>query len=243
MTRPTSSSAGRSPSVTASQRERHALARPDSVGHGRRRSSRRPASARTAAANTRRGARSCGTCRGWRRPATAARCRPGAPRGRGAHRGVMRRRALGGAHALEHAPRCAGASLPISTACRTLPSNAARERREVLALAVAAGDQHQRPGQARDRGQGRADVRALGIVDVSARPRCRQPTAIRCARPGKLRARSAPRPKRQPSRLAERQRGERVGGVVRAAMRIAQRQQRSPRRDEPSAPPPSARAA
>ncbi len=116
----------------------------------------------------RRDVRSRGTCRSSRSRATAERCR----------RACAARAAACTASCIDAArfERCtrpssaaasAGASLPISTACRTLPRKACGQRREVLALAHAARDHHQGSRHAGDRGDGRADVRALGVVDVA----------------------------------------------------------------------------
>ena len=46
------------------------------------------------------------------------------------------------------------------------PPHRLEERSEVLALAIAPGDQQQRTRQSRDRGNRGADIRAFGIIDV-----------------------------------------------------------------------------
>ena len=48
-----------------------------------------------------------------------------------------------------------------------LAAEGRRERREVLVLAVAARDHDQRPVHAGDRRERRADIGALGVVDVA----------------------------------------------------------------------------
>ena len=107
------------------------------------------------------------------------------------------------------------------------------ERREILALAVAAGDHHQRPGKTADGRQRRADVRALRIVDVAHAPDVRDPLrAMRQA--GEIAQLLEHRRERQTQRVAERQRRERVGGVVAAGdLERGQRQQRRAAAREP----------
>ena len=78
----------------------------------------------------RRGARSRGTCRGSRRPATAAPCRRAVPpRARAARTAVRRRfcpaRSVAARRLASACLRGARASRPISTTCRTLPRKAA----------------------------------------------------------------------------------------------------------------------
>jgi hypothetical protein len=89
------------------------------------------------------------------------------------------------------------------------------ERREVLALALAARDQHQRTVQAVDRGDGRADVRALGIVDEGdAAPVAHALGPVRKA----AEAAQDPRHRRlrKAADAAQGERRERVRGVVAA---------------------------
>ena len=94
-----------------------------------------------------------------------------------------------------------------------LAAECLRQRREVLALAIAAGDHHQRTGEAADRGQRGADVGALGIVDVAHAVEVRDPLrAMRQAR--ELAQLFEHRRDRQAQRVAERQRRQRVGRVV-----------------------------
>ncbi len=80
-----------------------------------------------------------------------------------------------------HTPASACASCarvaPDEHAWRTLPRKAAASGREVLALAIPAGDHHQRACHAGDRRERRADVGALGVVDVGDAVRRRRPTA------------------------------------------------------------------
>jgi hypothetical protein len=97
---------------------------------------------------------------------------------------------------------------------------------EVLVLAVAARDHDQRPGHALHGGEGRADVGALGVVDVAHAAHVRDPLrAVRQAGEGAERVER--RAERQRQRLGHRQRGHRVGGVVQALQpHRAERQQR-----------------
>ena len=127
-----------------------------------------PPRARAPARRTaRRARRSRGTGRGSRTPATAARRR----RWRAiaiarATARVERADGLDRAPASRRAPRAiAGASRPISSTARHARRRRRLERREALALAVAAGDQHDRPADALERDLRRRDRRALRIVD------------------------------------------------------------------------------
>ena len=136
-------------------------------------------------------------------------------------------------HASRRAPRVpasaraiAGASRPISTTARQCASTAGFERREVLALAVAAGDQHDRPLDAVERGQRRGDGRALRIVDEQRRRPSRRRLhpvrqALERARAPRARARSMLRDRRQraPARRARSARcaGRRARSARRAA--------------------------
>ena len=101
-----------------------------------------------------------GTCRGSRRPATAARRR----RARASATARVDRgssvptRLDAGRRACERALRSRGASRPISTTARQSRVDRGLERREILALAVAARDQHHRPRDAVERRLRRADV-------------------------------------------------------------------------------------
>ena len=175
----------------------------------------RPAPARPAR-TPRRGARSRGTCRGSRTPATAAPCRRGArPR---------RRRAP---------PPCsvaARASVQTPASARSISGGVAADEHRVAHLAAEGRGQRRKswflpsppaittsgPVHAGDRRERRADVGALGVVDVARRRRCRRPTASGAAGPGSSRSSSSIAAQRQAQRLAERQRRERVGGVVQA---------------------------
>ena len=107
-----------------------------------------------------------GTCRSSRTQARAApylRLRRGR---RGRHRRRQRGGVLDRANALER--RLDGACVTADEH-RALDLAAERrsERGEVLALAVAAGDDHERAGEAVHRGDGRAHIGALRVVDVA----------------------------------------------------------------------------
>ncbi len=97
---------------------------------------------------------------------------------------------------------------------------------EVLVLAVAARNQHQRARKALDRGDRGTDVGALGVVDVAHAGHVRDP--LRAMRqPAERGQRLEHRAARQPERLAHRERGQRVGRVVLALkLHGRQRQQR-----------------
>ena len=154
----------------------------------------------------RRGAHSRGTCRSWRTRARAARCRPAArpPPRPPPPPAAWSARASG--HTPSSACSSAAASRPMSTAQRTLPRKAVGERREVLVLALPAEDHDQRTVHAGHRRERRADVGALGVIDVghavhvrdplravrrgrrsSAAPRASPPAAARAPRPGRAR--------------------------------------------------------
>ncbi len=168
MTRPTSSSAAASPTVTMSQAK------------GMRSRARSPWSHRRGAhaalsASARRGGEHIAAmgvvaehveARAGRRQQHDV----AGPRGRAAAAATASGIEAAHSHAADAGERRARlpcASRPISTAWRTLPRKACAQRREILSLAIAAGDQHQRPGHARDGGDRRADVGALGIIDVA----------------------------------------------------------------------------
>ena len=168
-----------------------------------------------------------GTCRGSRRPATAARCRRAARRRCAARTAPRMSPARSGAQTPASAAASAGASRPISTTCRTLPRNAAPQRREVLVLAVAAGDQHERAGQARHGRERRADVGALRVVDVAHAADVGDP--LRAVRqPGERgRAPRAPAPRGSSSASPIASAASALAALCRPCSRIAdERQQR-----------------
>ena len=91
------------------------------------------------------------------------------------------------------------------------------QRREVLALAVAAGDQHDRPAEALERGLRRGDRRALRVVDVEHAARLARSRCIRCGRPSKrVSAREHAARRSCATDGHERQRRQRVQRVVAA---------------------------
>ena len=103
-----------------------------------------------------------------RTPATAAPCRPAAPRAAAARTAaVERRRALGACTRLASAASSAAASLPISTTCRTLSLNAAASGAKSCPLPSPPAINTKGPSEARHRRHGRADVRALRVIDVA----------------------------------------------------------------------------
>ena len=77
-------------------------------------------------------------------------------------------------------------ALKKDVARRELEVDCREERREILALAVAAGDQHDLPGRAFERGQRRGDRRALGVVDPEHAATASTTRCIRCGRPSKV---------------------------------------------------------
>ena len=177
----------------------------------------------------RRDGRSRETCRGSRRPATAAPCR------RAARRPPRPRTASGSvaARSIVHTPSSAAAmARRIPADQHRAPHLAAEgrgERREVLALALAAGDHHQRAGQAGHRGDGRAHVGALRVVDVAHAGHVGDPLGA------VLQAREClERPSiawhGQSRRLAEGERRERIRRIVRARRFSCARCRASPRR-------------
>jgi hypothetical protein len=122
------------------------------------------------------------------------------------------------------AARCAGAlpirgaSRPISTTARAWRCDRRGQRREVLALAVAAQDHTSlrskpRPVQRRDGG---ADVGALAVVEVlDVVDDGHRFDAVRLA--AVFAQAVQHRPRWQPAAVGQRQCGQRVGGVVAAA--------------------------
>ena len=70
------------------------------------------------------------------------------------------------------------------------------------------------PGNAGDRRERGADIGAFGVVDVAHAADIARPMPSGAAGPGKPRSASQHRRQRQPDRLAERQRRERIGGIV-----------------------------
>jgi hypothetical protein len=130
----------------------------------------------------RRADHSRGTCRDWRRRATAAPCRRAAPRA--------------DQHCLpDLAPKRRG------------------QRREVLPLALAAGDHHQRPFHSGHRGQSGAHVGALRVIHVPHPGDIGDPGGP-VRQPGKGFERVQHGGQRQPRRIAQCQRRQGVGGVV-----------------------------
>ena len=187
MTRPDQQQRGHQPERDAVPGEGHALARPHPVGHGGGVHARAASPARAPPRRThRRDARNRGTCRGSRRRATAAPCRPDVRRARRrATAASPSWRAFDGAHAARAPPR----GRRILADQHRVPHLAAKsrgERREVLALALAARDQHQRARASRDRRHGRAHVRALRVVDVAHARDVGDPLPSGAAAPGKL---------------------------------------------------------
>ena len=126
--------------------------------------------------------------------------------------------------------RSRGASRPISSTARQCAIDGGLERREVLALAVAAGDQHDRPVEALERGLRRADRRALGVVDEQHAAARRRSCCIRCGRPSKRASASSTGASILRDRDGERERRERVERVVAADERQRRRRQRAARR-------------
>ncbi len=178
----------------------------------------RPPARRLRAQRRRRARGSRETCRNWRRPATAARHRrtPRAAAARAPHPRASR--------SAPAARRTRASALAMRAASRPISSTRARtrrdrcgERREVLALAVAAGDQHDaaiRRRQAAQRGHRGADVGALRVVVPGdarrSATRChavRQSVEARAARGDQRRVANA-------ERVRERRGGERIGDVV-----------------------------
>ncbi len=116
----------------------------------------------------------------------------------------------------------AAASRPISATRARVARHRRGERREVLPLAVAAEDQHQPAAggavgaQAVERGDGGADVGALAVVvEVDAVDAGDEGDAVRLA--AVLAQAVQHRRERAADGVGQRQRGERVGGVVAAA--------------------------
>ena len=153
----------------------------------------------------RRGAHSRGTCPGWRRPGTAAPYRRAAPRpmppARPA-RWVARARVV-------HTPRSARLDLRrILADQHGVPHLAAKrsgQRREILSLALAARDHHQRAPSGPRRRRGSRRRSCPWSRRRSARPQCRRSTAERCgeAREGlesRLHGRHAACPRPRPGR-------------------------------------------
>ena len=162
----------------------------------------------------RRDARSRGTCRGSRRPATAARCRRRAPRAAAARTASgRRRRALERAHPAQRVLERGGIAADEHRVAH-LAAKARGQRREVLILAVAA----QRSSPAVPPCRRRRPASPRRWCPWSHRRSARRATSAthceRCGRPAKLRSSSSIAAQRQRQRLAERQRRERVGRVV-----------------------------
>ena len=110
------------------------------------------------------------------------------------------------------AARIARASRPISTTARAWRATGAAQRREVLALAVAAGDQDQLAAlvaQAVQRGDGGADVGALAVVVVL--------DAVDASRPARQRCGSASIVAQRVQHRRERQRRSRAPAQARPA--------------------------
>ena len=184
----------------------------------------------------RRGAHSRGTCRSWRTRARAARCRPAARRAAAAATAagsVVAARDR--AHPVERLLERGGVAADEHHAAH-LAAEGLRERREVLVLALAAGDQDQ--GTRACRPPRRASRRRW--CPWSHRRRSTPAhlgDPLRAVRQGPRSCCSSVehRRLRQRERLAERERGERVGGVVRAAdlHRRARGSSGSPRARQP----------
>ena len=148
-------------------RERHALARPHSIGHGGGVHGARPCKRANRSGEDVAAmpviAKHVEACARGRQQHGVARA--GGGRG-GGHRGLERRGPLGRAHAAQRRLE-GGRILADQHHMPHLVLECRGERREVLALAFAAGDHHQRTRHARDRRDGRADVRALRVIDVA----------------------------------------------------------------------------
>ena len=184
-------------------RERHALARAHAVGHGGGVHGRRPAAPAPRRRTHRRDGRSRETCRSSRRPATAARYRPA--RAARCGRGVtasssVAARSVGTRPA--SAASMAGASLPISTTCRTLSRNAAASGAKSWPLPSPPAISTKRSRHAGDRRDGRADIGALRVIDVAHAARCRRPMPSGARVPGKASSASSMAASRQARRLA-----------------------------------------
>ena len=170
----------------------------------------------------RRGARSRETCRGSRRPATAAPSRRAAPARAacataGSRLWRSNRRRSSRQRGAERV-RVAADQQRVRAPCR----RSGAQRREVLSLALAAGDQQQRPGKPRPPPAWRRHWCPWNHRR-SARQRSRPPTACGAASPGNSRSVSSMAARGSPSASAERQRGERIGGVVQAGELEARR--------------------
>ena len=177
MMRPTSSSAAASPKVTLSQakgmrsRARTPYDMVAVVAFMAPRSERRAPRRRT----HRRDGRSRETCRGWRRPATAARYPPACATAAPPRPPLPASLRASVGHTPLSAPMPARPcrSARRGAPCRETP----RQRREILALALAAGDHHQRPGMPARRRASRPHW-CLWNRRCSARRRYRPPTLI-----------------------------------------------------------------
>ena len=134
------------------------------------------------------------------------------------------------------AARRSGTPLPASTLLRSLARRGRsarprararrppRERREILALAVAARDQHDRAPSCRSAPP--RWRRRWCLSNRRRRRRRRSPplSRRRCGKPAKRAAgRRASPSSGQPDRIAERERGERIGRVVQIRRRAARR--------------------
>ncbi len=209
MTNPMSSSAATRPKRDVVPGERHALARPHPIGHGGGVHGGAPASAANrsgehiaAMAVVAKHVEARARGRQQHRVAGArGSARPRRPRPRASRRARS-------CTTPASAAASAGASLPISTTCRTLSLKACGERRKVLALALAAGDQHQRIPACRRPPPWSRRRSFPSSHRCSARPRCRRSRPSGAAAPGKLRARRAwracGRPAASPSASAAR---------------------------------------
>ena len=119
-----------------------------------------------------------------------------------------------------------GASRPISSTARQCAIDGGLERREVLSLAVAAGDQHDRAVDAFERGLRRRDRRALRIVDEQHAADFGDRLPSGAAGRETRRAPSSTWRSMLRDRRRERERGQRVQRVVAAdERRVARRRQ------------------
>ena len=171
----------------------------------------------------RRGARSCGTCRGWRRPGTAAPHRPAAPRSKhqrvaASSAVVALQRHAGGSPAPPRSPR---ASRPISATARAWRATGAASGAKSWPLPspprMTTSLRRRLVGaQAVQRGDGRADVGALAVVEgLDAVDAGDGLDAVRLA--AVFAQAVQHRRQRAADGGGQRQRGQRVGRVVAAA--------------------------